>query len=143
MSIFHLLQDFLHLDFFRPKHPGENDAEGDGTNDGPEESEIERQFVFCWDVDEWGHDGLLKKVLWARSLQTGRFGKGVFLGRGVKGAKRGGKHELTAIAVAGKKIMVIKAMLFMAEVSRLVSRVNCCCIRLYNCFHISIYLTSE
>ena len=39
---------------------------------------------------------------------------------------------LTAMAVAGRNIMVNKAMLFMAEESRLVSRAICCCIRLYN-----------
>lgn len=43
---------------------------------------------------------------------------------------------LTAMAVAGRKIIVNRAMLFMAEESRLVSRAICCCIRLYSCVHL-------
>lgn len=39
---------------------------------------------------------------------------------------------LTAIAVAGKKIIVKREMLFKAEESRFVSRAICCCIRLYS-----------
>ena len=45
------------------------------------------------------------------------------------------RFGLTAIAVAGKKTIVKREMLFIAEESRFVSRAICCCMRLYSCLH--------